>query len=101
MTLCTGLCASGYGIFGGKNLQWAKLRFNPEAARWVRNEEWHPEQRLTDEPDGSLVMELPFTDERELTMDVLKHGSRVEVLEPKGLRKSVGQTLRASAELYR
>ena len=93
--------ASGYGIFGGKNVQWAKLRFNPEAARWVRHEEWHPEQRLTDEPDGSLVMELPFTDERELTMDVLKHGSRVEVLEPKGLRKSVGQTLRASAELYR
>jgi hypothetical protein len=89
------------GIFGGKNVQWAKLRFNPEAARWVRHEEWHPDQRLTDEPDGSLVMELPFTDERELTMDVLKHGGRVEVLEPKGLRKSVGQVLSASVDLYR
>ncbi len=93
--------ASGYGIFGGKNVQWAKLRFNPEAARWVRNEEWHPDQRLTDEPDGSLVMELPYTDERELTMDILKHGSRVEVQAPTGLRKAVVQAIAAAAALYR
>ena len=100
MTLCTGLCASAFGIFGGRNVQWAKLRFNPEVARWVRHEEWHPDQRLTDEPDGSLVMELPFTDERELTMDVLKHGSRVEVMGPAGLRKAMGRVLGEAASRY-
>jgi predicted DNA-binding transcriptional regulator YafY len=26
---------SGYGIFAGREVQWAKLRFTPEAARWV------------------------------------------------------------------
>jgi hypothetical protein len=29
-----------------------------------------------------------------------QHGSRVEVLEPKGFRKTVGHTLKASVELY-
>ncbi|MGH8618448.1 MAG: helix-turn-helix transcriptional regulator [Burkholderiales bacterium] len=90
MTPSMGCVINGYGIFGGKNVQWARLRFNPESARWVRHEEWHPDQRLTDEPDGSLVMELPFADERELTMDVLKHGSRVEVVGPAALRVGWG-----------
>ena len=29
--------ASGYGIFTGRNVQWAKLRFSPRAARWRRS----------------------------------------------------------------
>jgi predicted DNA-binding transcriptional regulator YafY len=45
-------------------------------------------------------MELPFTDERELTMDVLKHGSRVEVQEPAGLRSVVRTVLREAAGQY-
>jgi len=37
--------ASGYGIFSGKKVQWATLRFTPERARYVTLEEWHPKQR--------------------------------------------------------
>ena len=35
---------SGYGIFGGRVKDWAKITFNAERARWVQNEEWHPDQ---------------------------------------------------------
>lgn len=32
---------SGYGIFSGRELTWAKLRFSAVAARWVAAESWH------------------------------------------------------------
>ena len=38
---------SGYGIFSGREVTWAKLRFSPVAARWVAAESWHPKQRST------------------------------------------------------
>ena len=31
---------SGYGIFSGRKVTWAKLRFSPVAARWVSSETW-------------------------------------------------------------
>ena len=35
---------SGYGIFSGKDIKWATLRFTPERARWTASEKWHPKQ---------------------------------------------------------
>ncbi len=80
---------SGYGIFGGVVKGWAKLRFSPERARWVKREEWHPEQKSYEEADGSYVLEIPYSDERELIGDILKYGPDVKVLEPDNLKLSV------------
>jgi predicted DNA-binding transcriptional regulator YafY len=80
---------AGYGIFTGKDVQTAKLRFTPERARWVAQEHWHPNQKGILEPDGSYVLELPYTDDRELIMDILKFGAEVEVLGPATLKKRV------------
>lgn len=90
----------GYGIFAGNKLQWAKLRFSPERARWVASEHWHPDQRGTFEADGSYVLEVPYADHRELMMDVLKHGVHCEVLGPEGLREVVARELHATANKY-
>jgi predicted DNA-binding transcriptional regulator YafY len=90
----------GYGIFSGKALQHATLRFSPEAAQWVAHEEWHPEQQLTPLPDGSLDMRLPYADATELSMDILRHGAQVKVLAPAALAKRVADGLRAAAAQY-
>src|SRR5262245_57176248 len=92
--------ASGYGIFSGRKTTWAKLRFTAERARWVSAEAWHPEQKGRFEPDGRYVLELPFSDPRELAMDVLRHGAHVEVLEPASLRDAVRQQLAAALKQY-
>ena len=78
---------SGYGIFSGEDVQWAALRFTPGRARWVAHEQWHPLQRGTFERDGSYVLEVPFSDPRELMMDVLKYGADVRVDAPEALVK--------------
>ncbi|KAA3651086.1 MAG: YafY family protein [Rhodocyclaceae bacterium] len=90
----------GYGIFAGNDLQWARLRFSPERARWVAAEHWHPAQRGVHGADGSYVLEVPYADHRELLMDILKHGTHCEVLEPAGLREIVTRELQATASKY-
>jgi predicted DNA-binding transcriptional regulator YafY len=92
--------ASGYGIFSGRKTTWAKLRFTPERARWVSAERWHPQQKGRFERDGSYLLELPFSDHRELAMDVLRHGPHVEVLEPASLREAVKEQLAAALARY-
>ncbi len=92
--------ASGYGIFGGTATYWAKLKFTPERARWVSHEIWHPEQHTSFDGQGYYLLEIPYSDTRELLMDILKHGSEVEVLAPESLRQQVVATLQASLARY-
>lgn len=92
--------ASGYGIFAGQNVEWARLRFATEVGRWVSAQIWHPEQRAWVEKDGRYLLEVPYSDDRELVMDILKYGADVEVLGPVTLRKRVGETLRKAGRRY-
>ncbi|NBQ80760.1 MAG: WYL domain-containing protein [Betaproteobacteria bacterium] len=52
---------AGYGIFAGRVIGTARLRFSPERARWVQSEQWHPKQRLASDAEGYVLMELPFS----------------------------------------
>jgi predicted DNA-binding transcriptional regulator YafY len=92
---------SGYGIFSGREVTWAKLKFSPKAARWVAKQTWHGKQKGEFDKDGSYLLELPYTDDRELLMDILRHGEDVEVLGPASLRKRVAEALAAAAKIYR
>lgn len=93
------ILASGYGIFSGRQTQWASLRFTPLQSRWAAAEEWHPAQRGRLEADGSFVLEVPYSDPRELLMDILRYGPDVEVLSPPALREQVA--LRAAETVRR
>ncbi len=86
---------AGYGIFSGRKVSWARLRFSPERARWVALEQWHPKQRGRLLKDGRYVLEVPYSDMRELVMDILRHVPEVEVLAPPALRQGVRERLRA------
>ena len=84
---------SGYGIFSGKDVKWATLKFSPERARWVSKEKWHPKQEGKFLDDGSYELKIPYSKEPELLIDVMKYGPEVEVTEPKDLRKKIQETL--------
>lgn len=91
---------SGYGIFSGRKVRWAKLRFTAERARWVSAERWHPRQTGVFQPDGTYLMRLPYSDPRELAMDVLRHGPDAEVLSPADLRDQVHALLKRALLAY-
>ncbi|GLS12752.1 helix-turn-helix transcriptional regulator [Hydrogenophaga electricum] len=85
---------NGYGIFSGKEVQWATLRFSPERARWVAAEQWHPAQKGEWDSEGHWLLQIPYIDDRELVMDILRHTPEVEVLAPAALRERVLQRMR-------
>ena len=89
-----------YGIFGGAPKAWAVLKFTPERARWVRGEQWHPLQESRDAADGSYVLSVPYSDEREILGDILKFGADVVVMAPVDLKRKVHQAGLALAGRY-
>lgn len=89
-----------FGIYSGGDRKWAKLRFSALQARWVEAEVWHPEQKATIQDDGSLMLEVPYSDQRELLLDVLKFGAEAEVLAPPELREEVRSRLRRALSQY-
>lgn len=92
--------AASYGIFSGPSQHTAVLRFSPERARWVAEEHWHPEQKGYFK-DRHYLLELPYSDDRELILDILRYGPDVEVLKPKALRDKVLELLLQAGQQYR
>jgi predicted DNA-binding transcriptional regulator YafY len=91
---------SGYGIFGGETKHWAKLRFEAKRARWVASENWHPQQKGHFDEEGRYLLEVPYAEDNELMMEILRHGSAVEVLSPQILRDKVQAEIQQAAKLY-
>lgn len=91
---------SSYGIFSGQATAWAVLRFTKYRAQWVEGEQWHPQQMATREPDGSYLLKVPYSDDRELLGDILRFGADVQVLEPKELRAKVQKSLLEAVGKY-
>ena len=92
--------ASSYGIFAGKANHIAVLHFTAERARWVADEQWHPQQQGTFLPDGRYELRIPYANETELVMDILKHGAAVEVIAPESLRQSIVKKLHEMQKIY-
>ena len=47
------------------------------------------------------MLEIPYSDDRELLMDILRHGSEVEVIAPVKLRERVMKELEKVMRFYR
>ena len=98
---------AGYGIYGGAGakVSWATLVFEPDAAQWVSNEEWHPEQTsrwLDGTPgEGRYELRVPYSAPQEILMDILRHGDSVTVVGNKTLVQAVARRLDLAAARYR
>lgn len=86
--------AGSYGIFGGKAIQMARLRFSAHSARWVAAERWHPAQLGRFDNEGRWLLDLPYSRPDELVMDILRHVPEVEVLAPEELEAEIHRRLR-------
>lgn len=89
----------GYGIFAGEARREAVLRFSPRVAPWVKQERWHPHQNHHYE-GNHLVVRVPYGDDTELMMDLLRFGPDVEVTGPAELREKILERLRETISQY-
>lgn len=76
------------------------LRFNSDAAPYVRERTWHNSQRIESETEAGLILHLCIAEPREVLPWIRSWGAQVEVIAPDWLREKVAEELRAAAELY-
>lgn len=92
--------ASSYGIFSGTPKGIATIVFSPKAARWVADEHWHSKQEGLFLPDGRYQLKLPYSNAKELLMDVLRYGADAVITEPESLRQQVKTILQLALSAY-
>lgn len=92
---------AGYGIYGGgTRVRWATLVFQPDAAQWVAQEEWHPQQKTRWLEDGRFELQVPYSEPTEIAMDILRHGDSVKVVGDAALVRTIARTSARAAAQY-
>ena len=92
--------AKSFGIFHGEGDIHVKIRFAAPVARYVQEGTWHPSQKLTPHPDGSLLAEFDLGDTEEIKRWVLSFGQHAEVLEPEALAREIHDEAREVSRIY-
>jgi predicted DNA-binding transcriptional regulator YafY len=92
--------AGSFGVFQGAADVAVRVRFAPEAARYVKEGQWHASQRLRPLRDGSLLAEFRLSSTEELKRWLLSFGRRAEVLSPPALRQELADEAAAIARQH-
>lgn len=91
---------SSFGLYKSGKRRNVVLKFGPDHARWVRDEVWHKDQKQRHLTDGSLELEFPVADFKEIIREIMRHGAGVEVLKPADLRELVRAEADRIAAVY-
>ena len=96
------LFESSYGIYlpEGEGPVLVKLRTTLREAAYLQDLPLHPSQVFLGEKDGFCLFALRVIPNPNFIMELVKHGKRLEILEPASLREQVKQELRNALELY-
>lgn len=88
------------GIFSGAQTTQYVLRLSPQAARWIEEDPWHPEQTLTAQDDGSVLLKVSAFHDTEIIQRAMRLGAEAEVLEPAECRAKVKEILAELVSRY-
>jgi predicted DNA-binding transcriptional regulator YafY len=90
---------TSFGVFQGRPTR-VLIRFSAAVAGYVREKQWHESQVLTDNPDGTVDLEMEVAGIREIKLWVLGWGAQAEVLAPEALRREIKAEIRAMNKRY-
>ncbi len=88
------------GIFSGESPVLVQIRLGESASAWVREDPWHPDQRLEQLDDGHSLLTVPAAHPRELLPKLLSLGSDAEVIAPDSFRQAVAEVVSKLATRY-
>jgi proteasome accessory factor B len=89
-----------WGVIADQEEVEVVLRFDAAIASLVTETTWHPTERVSREPDGSVLWRCRVPGTIEIRRWILSWGSQVEVLAPAELRDEVAATHRSAAARY-
>lgn len=89
-----------FGITHEGRTEEVRIEFRPEAARPVKERTWHPTQRLTERPDGSIELVMNTAGLEEVYRWVMSFGPDAKVLAPPALAERVRKAHAAAVTQY-
>lgn len=91
--------SDGFGIINFEPFR-VRTRIDKKAATYAAERIWSPDQKITDNEDGSIILEITAHNEYEVVSWVLSFDTAAEVLEPKWLREKMAETVKSLAKRY-
>jgi len=91
---------SSFGVFHGPFAD-VKIRFGKHIAGYITEKTWHPSQKVSVRPDGSVIFEAEVAGTEEIKHWVLKWGAQAEVLAPDSLRQEIRREAEEMMKTYR
>lgn len=89
-----------WGIWGGDEPTTVRLRFHNRQRQRLLETRWHPTEKISDEPGGSVLWEAVILEPQEMVPWIRGWGPDVEVLEPQSLREQIAMDADRAAGLY-
>lgn len=92
---------SGWRKFTGDGYrQTIKIKFYSEIAPLIKRRNWHPDQKIKEFPDGSILFTVTVAGTEEIIPWVLGFLPYSEIISPPGLKKTVKRILSDSIKIY-
>jgi predicted DNA-binding transcriptional regulator YafY len=92
--------SGSFGVHSAGTKRRIRLQFDSFAARLVAERRWHESQRVRENRDGSIILELDLGGLQEVEPWILSWGRHARVLAPKELATRIREEARAIAKLY-
>jgi predicted DNA-binding transcriptional regulator YafY len=94
------ILSGSFGVHSAGKKQPIRIEFDPFAARLVAERKWHESQRVRENANGSIILELDLGGLQEIERWILSWGKHARVLAPKELAMRVRNEARAILSLY-
>lgn len=92
--------SGSFGVHSAGKKQGIRVQFDPFSARLVAERKWHESQRIRENKDGSIILELELGGLEEIERWILSWGKHARVLTPKALATRIRDEGRAIAGMY-
>src|SRR3954451_2451476 len=94
------ILSGSFGVYSSGKKQRIRIQFDPFAARLVAERKWHESQRVREQTNGSILLELELGGLEEIERWILSWGKHARVLAPKELATRIREEAGAIAKLY-
>jgi predicted DNA-binding transcriptional regulator YafY len=92
--------ADSLGVYRSGQPQQFVIRFSRRAAVWIREDPWHPQQRIEPQADGEVLVTIPAAYELEVISRVLAWGADAELMAPAASRRAMAALLHQLEQRY-
>lgn len=86
--------------YSTSTLQNVVLSFNAEQGKYVKTLPWHKSQKILEDTDDELRIQIVVKPNFELTQKILMQGDNVEVIKPESLKNEVKNHLKKALKKY-